>query len=262
MSKTVFRCESPTSSKRWWMWPRSGLNGDRRLNTRRTMTQNESTIGTPSTSSATITLAVPRIDRTPSVYPRNITPELPWKITAGWKFQRRNPSRAPAGGGDPPGERADELFGEDLPGRGQPRDHAVGEHKPAPDERERGHDGPPAGTGQRPPIHAALIRVIEDPATTHEATDGGRGHEGDGGREQERNDDRRDGRPGRLDEAHPAARSSPGTGKRAAISATSAARRSRADGSSRRAMASVASRAMARISSGPRPRVVVAGVPN
>ncbi len=53
-------------------------------------------IGTPRTRSATATLAVPRIDSTARVYPTNITPLVPTKIDAGWKFQRRNPSRAPA----------------------------------------------------------------------------------------------------------------------------------------------------------------------
>src|SRR3954462_14797925 len=78
------------------MWVLSGVNGDPPWDTRRTMIQKVSMIGTPSTSRATATLAVPRMARTASVNPTNWTPLVPVKIDAGWKFQRRNPSRAPA----------------------------------------------------------------------------------------------------------------------------------------------------------------------
>src|SRR4029077_512266 len=61
------------------------------------------------------------------------------------------------------------------------------------------------------------------------------------------------------DEGHAAGR--PGTGKRLTISLTSPARRTWASGSSRRRMASMMIRPTARISSGPNPREVVAGVP-
>ena len=60
------------------------------------MIQNVSMIGMPRTSRATATFAVPRIDSTARAYPRNITPLVPVKIDAGWKFQRRNPASAPA----------------------------------------------------------------------------------------------------------------------------------------------------------------------
>ena len=60
------------------------------------MIQNVSMIGTPRTSSATATLAVPRIARIARVKPTNCTPLVPVKMVAGWKFQRRNPRSAPA----------------------------------------------------------------------------------------------------------------------------------------------------------------------
>ena len=66
-TKTVWRWDRPRSSSRWWMWPRSGLNGERPWRNRRTMIQKVSMIGTPRTSSATATLAVPRIARTARV---------------------------------------------------------------------------------------------------------------------------------------------------------------------------------------------------
>ena len=72
------------------------------------------------------------------------------------------------------------------------------------------------------------------------------------------------GRPRGGGEGHPAASANrPGTGNRPTISADLGAQPvASRPASSRRAIASVMRRAIARISSGPKPRVVVAGVPS
>ena len=67
--------------------------------------------------------------------------------------------------------------------------------------------------------------------------------------------------PGRPRAAVRHASGSPGTGKRAQMSRTSAAIRACSAGSSRVRSASTSSRPTSRISAGPKPRVVVAGVP-
>src|SRR6266508_3721791 len=53
-------------------------------------------IGTPRTSRAAATFAVPKIDSTASIVPTKVTPVVPRKSRAGWKLNRRKPPVAPA----------------------------------------------------------------------------------------------------------------------------------------------------------------------
>src|SRR4029079_10243019 len=112
-------------------------------------------------------------------------------------------------------------------------------------------------------VHAPRVRVVEDPVLADVAHDPGRGHEGHDDRRNETGNEHRQDRACRDGPAHTASSTtSPGTGKRATMSATSSRSRSWTPGSSRGRIAWVVMRAIARISSGPKPRVVVAGVPS
>src|SRR6185503_6151024 len=142
---------------------------------------------------------------------------------------------------------------------GQP---AAGEGESATDHQEGNHDRDAPAARERLLVHAPGVRMVEDPVLADVADDPRGRHEGDQHRHHEPGDEDREHGACLNGPAHTASSSNrPGTGKRATMSATSSRMRSLTPASSRRSIASVISRAIARISAGPKPRVVVAGVP-
>ena len=149
------------------------------------------------------------------------------------------------------------------------------------DQQERGADSEPAAARDGDRVDAARLGAIDDPVAQDHGADDRRHGQGDDRGEDEDDDDRTDGvadvrdeevadvrdhviapDPGIADDrgdGHAAGR--PGTGNRSTMSRTSPARRACSAGSSRRRIASMMIVPIARISSGPNPREVAAGVP-
>ena len=96
MTSTVWRCDSPRSSSRWWMC--AAVRAERRAALRDAPDDDPERVDDRHAEDEQRDRDLGRAEdreHAPACSPTNWTPLVPAKIEAGWKFQRRNPSSDP-----------------------------------------------------------------------------------------------------------------------------------------------------------------------